>query len=757
MENEQENTYNEILSTIDVSELDVGISIIGERKDNILNFVNANTKGNYQLNGNTLVISTIENSKNTMLDDEINKIIENNQKIVITLGNLEIAENENPVVTAIKEDTLIIIIDTNYFNTNVEGNGTENEEGSLYNPALVDSISKAFYDNGISTLSFVVGDNDILGQSLAFQDVYAGPSSSIYAIIGSINYLESVVMLGESFGWYHIRYSVNNGANEKFGYIPKDNINVLGSDSFDEEDFYGGICYAKNALEIRSSQNFGNSVSDFGAVAQYEGMTLLYAYNSDSGAIAFVEYSTSAGTKRGYVYQSEITQPLSGQTCVASANQELTVYSGTNTSTYQNLGTIFATELMSILAKNDNWIYVEYNTPVGRKRGYVSYSGVSPFNRPAVFPDLYTYNNSGTEKYLNGSETVYGGPNTTYASIGSVSNEPVIDFDTEGATNEQLTYIEYYITGTNIKKSGYISTSNITVIDQSAQPDEKHLTTITQTYNKFSTREVYGQTQLGRNMYYYKAGSGAKHLFLIFAHHGWEDGQKMDDTYFAGDGDALIRIAKNFIERFENTNSTTTDSILSNWTIYVFPGINLDGIVEGIGVGYGQTNLGDNGAFGRCLYNNLDPNRNWAGGFVVNNSTRNKTGSVPFQAIELQNLRDCLREERSTSGKNVLLDIHGWLNQTVGSYNSLAPYFWNHMGISQSNSNNNLGSGYLIHWANNAPDLSANENASNQPGIGADSCLVELISTRDYSISKIENDYGLKFYNAIMDLLQNYN
>ena len=679
--------------------------------------------------------------------------------MIMLVEDLSSVEKDSPVVVYINdsEESRILVIDSTYFEKNKliikEFNGEKIELKE--NPALIDHIVKKILKTNKPQI-VPMGRDEINATATVYTNVYAGPSDSTYASIGSIDMGEGVVVLGESLGWFHIRYFITNSNQEKTGYVPKSYIFYTGSTG--EEDFYGEFCYARAKTEIRSTQNFSESVPGFGTIGQYEGMTLLYSYEYFGNVISFVEYSTSNGTKRGYMYESEIVKPLSNQSCVVRATARKVTYSGPDSSVYTDLGAIGVNELAAVLAKEGDWLYIEYNTNSNRKRGYITTSDIVYYHRPSLFPDFYRTTNAGKKDdnaWVTSREDVYAGPNTTYANIGAVNNEHIINYKTTSGSNAPLTYIEYWLTGTSTKKAGYIATNNIITQNPGQQPDERHLTIITQTYNHFSTREIYGKTQLGRDLYYYKAGSGANHLFLVFAQHGWEDGLKPDGTYFAGDGDALIRISKNFIERFEATDSSTINEILKKWTIFVFPGINLDGIVEGVGVGFGQTNLGDNGSFGRCFYNSLDPNRNWAGGFKVNTATRNKTASIPFQAIELKNLRDCLRNNRSASGKNVLLDIHGWLNTTYGDY-SVANYYISGMGI--GNSTGTYGSGYLMNWANNSTTASTDENASDQAGIGANAVsLIELIPTTDYSINKIENDYGLKFYNSTMDLLKNYN
>lgn len=750
--------FNQKLKELGYDDMPEGILLIGEKKEELLEFINNNSKGGYSISAD----GKIDNEKfgqETQLDAILKKLQEEQKNIIMLVENLSNIEKDSPVVAYIddSEKSRILAIDSTYFDENkliireYDGEKIEVKE----NPALVDYIIKKMLKSNKPQI-VPMGRDEINATSTMYTNVYAGPSDSTYASIGSINMGEGVVVVGESLGWFHIRYFITNSNQEKTGYVPKSYIFYTGSTG--EEDFYGEFCYAKAKTEIRSTQNFSETVPGFGTIGQYEGMTLLYSYEYFGKVISFVEYSTSNGTKRGYMYESEIVKPLSNKSCVVRATARKVTYSGPDSSVYSDLGAIGVNELAAVLAKEGDWLYIEYNTNSNRKRGYITTSNIVYYHRPGLFPDFYRTTNAGQKDnnaWVTARENVYAGPNTTYANIGAVNSEHIINYKTNSGSNEPLTYIEYWITGTSTMKAGYISTNNIITQDPGQQPAEKHLTTITQTYKNFSTREVYGKTQLQRDMYYYKAGSGAKHLFLIFAHHGWEDGLKADGTYFAGDGDALIRIAQNFIERFEATDSSTISDILSKWTIYVFPGINLDGIADGVGVGYGQTNLGDNGSFGRCFYNGLDPNRNWAGNFKVDSSVRNKTGSIPFQAIELKNLRDCLRSNRSTSGKNVLLDIHGWYNTTYGDY-SVAKYYIS--GMNLGNNTGTYGSGYLMNWANNPTTESTDENASNQAGIGADAVsLVELKPTIDYSINKIENDYGLQFYNSTMNLLKEYN
>ena len=569
--------------------------------------------------------------------------------------------------------------------------------------------------------------------------VYHGPNSTDYATVGSIGPNETVNILATSMGWYHIEYDVGTSGKRKAGYVPQSVLTNVSGGTPTEEDFYGGYCYATTELDVRTCDDF-NLTAPVGTLFKHEGCTFLFSYEFNGKNIAFIEYATSSGTKRGYVYSQYLSFPF--ETIVCIVKEAINVYGGPG-SNCAIIGALGAGELVSLLAKEGNEIYVEYNTKNGRKRGYIAWDKVDPrdYTPGTMFPDFYT---NGVSAYaIDENIIVYGGPNSNYAQLGSVKNEEVTNFNTNKVnTNEygfEYTCIEYTVTATGQRKRGYVLASKI--VNGNLPEENNPLESFNNSYNHFGSKISYGQTQKGRNMFYYKFGNGANHLFLTFALHGWEDGTKSDGTYYHGDGNMLLKIAKRFMQNFSNLSTERLNQLKEKWSIYVFPGINLDGIVNG----------NSNNGFGRCLYNKLDPNRNWGGNFKANNpSVRYKTGSAPFQGIELSNLRDCLRNNRG-SGKNVLVDIHGWFNQTVGNSN-IGQYYWNSMGIPSSRHSYGYGEGYLIAWAKNSPTLA--QSNSNYPGLGADSCLLELTPTTNYSDSNMQS-YGDKFFNGTLNLLDN--
>lgn len=719
------NMFNQKLKQIGGENIVDGITLKSEDKEKILNFINANTNQNYILNDNKLEKEKNEQEiKNTLLDEEIDCAIKENRKILIALS-----ENvENVIEMYISEDNTerLILIDKDFC-----------EKDNLEDIALADRLTKALFitheNDGIALLSSTAIKAVIATSS----NVYHGPDSSNYAKVGSIDAGEDpVYILATSMDWYHIEYVVTSTGKHKTGYIPKSVVSSYSGGELTEEDFYGGYCYATTELDVRTCDDF-SLTAPVGTLFKLEGCTFLFSYEFNGNNIAFIEYSTSSGTKRGYVYAKYLK--FTCETIVCIAKEDIPVYSGPDFNAYAKAGTIYKNELMSLLAKESNIIYVEYNTTSGRKRGYVDWYKVNPrdYTPGTYFNDFYPTPDNSSCHVNDESITVYGGPSTNYANIGSVRNENIICLWSNDSTFN-LTCIEYVVTSTGLLKRGYIDASKIIEGPKALENNPLEEFSANSYFSKFT----YGKTQLNRDMCYLKTGSGSKHIFLVFAQHGWEDGRTSAGSLQHGDGNMLLKIAKNFINRFSAMDATQRNTILTNWTIFLFPGINLDGIVNGY----------DNNGFGRCFYNGIDPNRSWPGNFKVFTSPRNKTGSSYLGASELVQLRDCLMKNASSS-ENILLDIHGWENSFITNSTTLSDcYLPKLKELSSSCRRKSLGiaSGYLATWAENSPSIS--KTATNMPGLGASSALLEFPPTTDYSDSNAAV-YGSKFFNATIDLL----
>lgn len=576
-------------------------------------------------------------------------------------------------------------------------------------------------------------------------NVYHGPDSSNYAKVGSIGPNETVNILAKSMGWYHVEYSVGSTTQRKTGYVPESSLSNISGAAISEEDFYGGYCYATVELDVRTCDVFANT-APVGTLYKNEGCTFLFSYLVNGKNIAFIEYSSPSGTKRGYVYADYLK--FTCETIVCVAKEKVPVYGTPDFTSSANFGTIYTNELMSLIAKDGNIIYVEYNTPKGRKRGYVDWNKVDPrdYKSGTKFDDFYI-TPTDSACHINDESIdvpVYGGPSTAYAKIGTVNCENITCFWTNENPAKPLTCIEYIVTTTGLQKRGYIDPSkvNLGLLALENNPLED----LSSTYTYFE-RIPYGRTQLNKEMVLYKTGNGPNHIFLTFALHGWEDGKKDDGKYYHGDGNMLVKMAKRFIQDFINLSESKRKIIQEKWTIFIFPGINLDGIVNGYSIN----------SFGRCLYSGLDPNRNWGGNFQVDTkSPRYKTGNTyfgdaedGFDAIELINLRNVIRANSGTD-KNILIDVHGWLNQTIGSAN-IGKHFWNTFGIPSNRHSYSYGKGYLIAWAKNP--ISGITTAQNTHGIGAETCLLELPPTTNYSEANM-NSYGDKIFNGTINVME---
>lgn len=697
-------TLQDITTINDIKPLNYGIWVEENSREIFLHYLNTHSIYTYSidLNGYLICDKIMKNNPNldftdkTILDIEIESLLNQDITFFVSVTSNYLT-NENNQLT-IKElenteylktfdnndyDNRIILLNSDFFNLDTK-----------HDLVLLDRFVKNFlkYENSISLFS----DTSKTGNMQSAQTVYAGPSASDYATVGSVDPNEQVYILGQSSGWYHIQYHVGSSGTQKSGFVPKStvsNLNVADSD-IHEEMMTGGQRYAKQNLSLQSCDDLSISTT-VGTVYAGEGLTLLYDYGyvGDNGSyrIAYIEISTSTGTKRGYVYNDQLNAP-NYNTSVARVTATNPAYSGPDSS-YVKLGGAYYNEFVSVLAKEDDWVFVEYNTTSGRKRGFMSYTNLYNYNHPGAYNDLP--NKQGL-KQATQQLIVYGGPNSNNANIGSIFNQEVISlFGIENG----YAYIEY--STANGAKRGYVL--NSALIDANP-PIIPNLTT----YANF-TSGIYGYSGLGQALKYYKIGTGENIAFVVFEQHGWEDA-------WAFDGIELINIA----DRVMNDLST---GINSNWSLYIIPYANPDGITNGY----------SNNGPGRCtVTTGIDMNRSWPANFSPYYTSRNYTGDTALGSPEGVALKNFINSNKG-NGEKIIVDIHGWLNETYGDY-SIAQYFDNQFSINHYNS---FGSGYLVTWGKT---------------IGATSCLVELpmpSSTSDI----INRNFSGKLSYAIREML----
>ncbi len=258
---------------------------------------------------------------------------------------------------------------------------------------------------------------------------------------------------------------------------------------------------------------------------------------------------------------------------------------------------------------------------------------------------------------------------------------------------------------------------------------------------KFERQEgTYGKTGLnvadkgGSELKYLKYGTGKNVFFATFAIHGYED--KWDK-----DGYELIEIANNFYNKLLEDKDY---DLAKKWTIYIFSGVNQDGLQEGsTNNGPGRTTL-----YSQAPQNKgIDLNRCWQIGSTYEKFTsdRNYNGDIGFQAYEAQALRDFMLKNKSKDGQTILVDLHGWTQQLIGDEN-ICSYYEQQFPENNKRSVGRYGSGYMISWG---------RTYLGSQGRPAKTALIELPrdGVKNHQ-SVIDKDFSNRYINATMKMLE---
>lgn len=544
------------------------------------------------------------------------------------------------------------------------------------------------------------------GSAKIGQTVFHGPNNNgTYCTVGSIDRNETVAILGAEGNYYHILYAVTNSSNEKTGYVLKSNIST--SATINEEIMSGGYRYANQSTDIKSRGLYSVAVS-YGSISNTEGVTLLYSYNihnnSESYSVGFVEYWTGTGMKRGYVKMQYLNNPFT--TKLAKASSKTTTYTGPNSARFTSgTGAIGQNEYVCVLGYTEDYLFIEYNTTTGRKRAFCNKSDLGIDNPSSLgithLPDLQR--NQGYLSSLKQDVSAGPGlPNSLCSYVGAIGEKESVYRQSTSGTNpyNQLnyTYIVYYA-GESLK-GGFVPENTLSLGKNPSIPDPP--SSVGQS-GGFQT-SLHWQSGLGGPIESYKLGTGNKRLYLIYAQHGFED-----EGY--GDGIEVVDVAYKFMDyMYNHRNDSNMSNILSNWTIYIVPYLNRDGITSG---------SSENGP-GRCnVKDEIDINRNWPTNIYVSylNKGRNYTGPDQLATREAEGLRDLLTNSniKPVEGYNsILIDIHGWDcetigNQTIGNYyyeqfkEDSSTHFVSHNGghnfQCRNLEANQKSSGYLAQWA----------------------------------------------------------
>ena len=258
---------------------------------------------------------------------------------------------------------------------------------------------------------------------------------------------------------------------------------------------------------------------------------------------------------------------------------------------------------------------------------------------------------------------------------------------------------------------------------------------------KFERQEgTYGKTGLnvadkgGSELKYLKYGTGKNVFFATFAIHGYED--KWDK-----DGYELIEIANNFYNKLLEDKDY---DLAKKWTIYIFPGVNQDGLQEGsTNNGPGRTTL-----YSQAPQNKgIDLNRCWQIGSTYEKFTsdRNYNVDIGFQAYEAQALRDFMLKNKSKDGQTILVDLHGWTQQLIGDEN-ICSYYEQQFPENNKRSVGRYGSGYMISWG---------RTYLGSQGKPAKTALIELPrdGVKNHQ-SVIDKDFSNRYIYATMKMLE---
>ena len=253
---------------------------------------------------------------------------------------------------------------------------------------------------------------------------------------------------------------------------------------------------------------------------------------------------------------------------------------------------------------------------------------------------------------------------------------------------------------------------------------------------------VYGKTGLkianrgGSDLKYFKFGNGENVFFATFAIHGYED-------LWDRDGQELINITNQFYNKLVSTKDY---DLAEKWTIYIFPGVNLDGITDGTTHnGPGRTTL-----YSQAPGNKgIDLNRCWQIGRTYESYTdsdRNYNGTAGFQAYEAKALRDFFIQNKSQNGQTVLVDLHGWTQQLIGDA-GICSYYEDYFPENNKKSVGRYGTQYMINWAR--VYLGSTSRA-------ARTALIELPHSGVYGHqSVIDKDFSNRYIQATLNMLKN--
>ena len=239
-----------------------GIIVDESSTDVVLNYLNIHGIYTYDVDTNGKLICDYLEKENPYLDasgeteiDKELKFVEQSGLFVYisvddsyysvqsnTLQDVFLKSDEY-VKTFMNEDNTqrLLILNPVYFNMDMG-----------YNPATSDRFVKNLYPKELRIHTYSENSLDgATGVMNTARTVYFGPSSSNYAVVGSVEKNEDIVVLGKNAGWYFISYVVGSTSTFKSGYVPVSTVSSI-SGSVHEQVFEEGYNYSDSELTVKS-------------------------------------------------------------------------------------------------------------------------------------------------------------------------------------------------------------------------------------------------------------------------------------------------------------------------------------------------------------------------------------------------------------------------------------------------------------------------------------------------------------------------
>ncbi|MCL1916716.1 MAG: amidase domain-containing protein [Peptococcaceae bacterium] len=285
--------------------------------------------------------------------------------------------------------------------------------------------------------------------------VYGGPSTTLYAPIGSVFKKGQIQVINKENNFFFIRYWTDK-IKLKRGYVDISQVTIDPLISIVDvtKTFKGNNNLVYPQSTLYADTNIATAAT-IGTILELEGVT---EFTPSENNMHFIENGTPEGIKRGYIQGSELIRKEGGL-AIAIASSGTNVYY--TPSLEHKSGTVGANEYIALHHTGSTVSYIECNTKNGRARGYVSNSSLQLLdtdNVPAL-PD-YTEESCTPAGFL----TVYFGPTEKYAVVGSVNQGAVVTRLSSPILNTgDYSFIQYStMEGT---KRGYVFASGLVPVD----------------------------------------------------------------------------------------------------------------------------------------------------------------------------------------------------------------------------------------------------------------------------------------------------